>query len=73
MQFILYCVTISCYINYTNNLIHPVDQSASRDLHCIKLSDYFICLLGEQSGFYRNWSVSILKYTYYFTLGVLRI
>ena len=64
MQFILYCMTISYYINYTNNLIYPVDRSTSRDLHCIKLSDYFICLLGEQSGFYHNWSVSILKYTY---------
>ena len=58
MQFILYCMTISYYINYTNNLIYPVDQSTSRDLHCIKLSDYFICLLGEQNGFYCNWSVS---------------
>ena len=61
MQFILYCMTISYYINYTNNLIHPVDQSASRALHCINLSDYFICLLGEQNSFYRNWSVTILK------------
>ena len=63
MQFILYCMTISYYINYTNNLIHPVDQSASHDLHCIKLSDYFICLLGEQNSFYCNWSVSILQNT----------
>ena len=62
MQFILYCMTISYYINYTNNLIHPVNQSASRDLHFIKLNDYFICLLGEQNSFF--WSVSILKYTY---------
>ena len=61
MQFIVYCMTISYCINYTNNLFHPVDQSASRDLHCIKLSDYFICLLGEQNGFYHSWSVSILK------------
>ena len=64
MQFIRYCMTISYYVHKLCNLIHPVDHSASRDLHCIKLSDYFICLLGEQNGFYLNWSVSILKYTY---------
>ena len=28
----LFCMTISTYIQYTGNLIHPVNQSASRDL-----------------------------------------
>ena len=42
MQFILYCMTISTYVQYTGNLIHPVDPSGSRDLASITIIYIYI-------------------------------
>ena len=46
MLFILYCMTNYTQY-YTDNLIHPVDQSTSRDLSSIELRDLFIFPLAK--------------------------
>ena len=40
MQFILYCMVITIY---NIKLIHPIDQSASRDLYTIESCHHFSC------------------------------
>ena len=35
MQFILYCMAITTYNIKTEDLIHPIDQSVSRDFYSI--------------------------------------
>ena len=47
MQFILCCMTITTYNIATGNLIHPVDQSASRDLTSIESRDHYIFPLAK--------------------------